>query len=140
MTSRETSALYFLPLCCSRFEQLKPAVADRKQKLQESLQWHQFAFDADSELQWIKDYLPAAASTDYGKNLVDAQKMHKKHQVDSSCVCSFICLPIFFSWICLSHFHPLVVVYCFCIVFVNSFRIILLHKDMLKTLVHIEGH
>ncbi|PVD25646.1 hypothetical protein C0Q70_13305 [Pomacea canaliculata] len=62
------------------FEQLKPAVADRKQKLQESLQWHQFAFDADSELQWIKDYLPAAASTDYGKNLVDAQKMHKKHQ------------------------------------------------------------
>ncbi|XP_076441755.1 spectrin beta chain, non-erythrocytic 5-like [Babylonia areolata] len=63
-----------------RFERLKPAVADRKARLQESLQWHQFAFDADSELQWIKDYLPAAASTDYGKNLIDAQKLHKKHQ------------------------------------------------------------
>ncbi|KAL8620004.1 hypothetical protein ACOMHN_015286 [Nucella lapillus] len=63
-----------------RFERLKPAVADRKSKLNESLQWHQFAFDADSELQWIKDYLPAAASSDYGKNLIDAQKLHKKHQ------------------------------------------------------------
>ena len=68
-------------LLCGRFERLKPAVADRKQKLQESLQWHQFAFDAESELQWIKDILPAAASSDYGKNLIDAQKLHKKHQV-----------------------------------------------------------
>ena len=56
-------------------------MAERKQRLQESLQWHQFAFDAESELQWIKDYLPAAASTDYGKNLIGVQKMHKKHQV-----------------------------------------------------------
>ncbi|KAK7105089.1 spectrin beta chain, non-erythrocytic 5-like isoform X3 [Littorina saxatilis] len=63
-----------------RFERVKPAVADRKQKLHDSLQWHQFNFDADSELQWIKDYLPAAASTEYGKNLIDAQKLHKKHQ------------------------------------------------------------
>lgn len=56
-------------------------MAERKHKLQESLQWHQLAFDADSELQCIKDYLPAASSTDYGKNLIDAQKLHKKHQV-----------------------------------------------------------
>ncbi|XP_055880886.1 spectrin beta chain, non-erythrocytic 2-like isoform X3 [Biomphalaria glabrata] len=63
-----------------RFERLKPAVALRKSKLEESLEYHQFLFDADSELQWIKEKLPAAASNDYGKNLVDAQKLHKKHQ------------------------------------------------------------
>ncbi|CAL1542371.1 unnamed protein product [Lymnaea stagnalis] len=63
-----------------RFERLKPAVALRKSQLEESLEYHQFLFDADSELQWIKDHLPSAASTDYGKNLVDAQKLHKKHQ------------------------------------------------------------
>ncbi|XP_041352702.1 spectrin beta chain, non-erythrocytic 5-like isoform X2 [Gigantopelta aegis] len=64
----------------TRFEKLKPAVASRKQKLQESLQMHQFVFDADNELQWIKEHVPSASSTDLGKNLVDAQKLHKKHQ------------------------------------------------------------
>ncbi|XP_067682927.1 spectrin beta chain, non-erythrocytic 5-like isoform X3 [Haliotis asinina] len=63
-----------------RFKKLEPAVAARKQKLQESLQLHQFVFDADNELQWIKEHLPAAASQDMGKNLIDAQKLHKKHQ------------------------------------------------------------
>ena len=73
--------IFRVSLLFCRFEGLKPAVADRKQKLQESLQWHQFAFDVELELQWIKDVLPAASSTDYGKNLIDAQKLHKKHQV-----------------------------------------------------------
>ncbi|KAH9509152.1 hypothetical protein Btru_049222 [Bulinus truncatus] len=63
-----------------RFESLKPSVAQRKAKLEESLEYHQFLFDADSELQWIKEHLPSAASNDYGKNLVDVQKLHKKHQ------------------------------------------------------------
>ncbi|XP_059148013.1 spectrin beta chain, non-erythrocytic 2-like isoform X3 [Physella acuta] len=63
-----------------RFERLKPAVNLRKSKLEESLEYHQFLFDADLELQWIKDHLPSAASVEYGKNLVDAQKLHKKHQ------------------------------------------------------------
>ncbi|XP_012946429.2 spectrin alpha chain, non-erythrocytic 1 [Aplysia californica] len=64
----------------NRFNNLKPAVAHRKTQLEESLEYHQFVFDADSEIQWIKEHLPAAASTDYGKNLIDVQKLHKKHQ------------------------------------------------------------
>lgn len=67
-----------------RFERIKPSVAHRKSKLEESLEYHQFLFDANSEIQWIKEHIPAAASTDYGKSLVDVQKLHKKHQVSIS--------------------------------------------------------
>ncbi|XP_071162084.1 spectrin beta chain-like isoform X8 [Mytilus edulis] len=63
-----------------RFKTLKPAVDTRKNKLQDSLHFHQFKFDADEELQWIKEHLPAASSTEYGKSLIDAQNLHKKHQ------------------------------------------------------------
>ncbi|XP_055956724.1 spectrin beta chain, non-erythrocytic 2 isoform X1 [Patella vulgata] len=64
----------------SRFNKLKPEVEERKSQLQESLQRHQFNFDVENELSWIKEHLPAASSVDYGKNLIDAQKLHKKHQ------------------------------------------------------------
>ncbi|XP_061172689.1 spectrin beta chain, non-erythrocytic 5-like [Saccostrea echinata] len=64
----------------SRFGKLKPAVEKRKNKLQDSLHFFQFKFDVDEEVQWIKEKLPAAASTDYGKSLVDAQNLQKKHQ------------------------------------------------------------
>lgn len=56
-------------------------MANRRQRLEDSLKWHQFNFDADSELQWIKEKMPAATSQEYGKNLIDAQNLHKKHQV-----------------------------------------------------------
>lgn len=55
----------------------------RRRKLEDSLQWHQFNFDADTELQWISDHRPAATSKDYGKNLVDAQNLNAKHKVGS---------------------------------------------------------
>ena len=64
-----------------RFEKLKPEVAKRKTRLQDSLHFHQFRFDVDDELQWIKERLPAVASTEYGKSLVDAQNLQKKQQV-----------------------------------------------------------
>ncbi|XP_053397827.1 spectrin alpha chain, non-erythrocytic 1-like isoform X5 [Mercenaria mercenaria] len=63
-----------------RFEKLKPEVANRKARLQDSLHFHQFRFDVDDELQWIKERLPAAASTEYGKSLTDAQNLQKKQQ------------------------------------------------------------
>ena len=65
----------------ARFENLKEPVALRRQRLEDSLKWHQYNFDADNEQQWIKDHLPAANSTDYGKSLIDAQNLNKKHQV-----------------------------------------------------------
>ena len=54
-------------------------MADRRQKLEDSKRWHQYNFDAENELQWIKEHMPGATSTDYGKNLIDAQNLNKKH-------------------------------------------------------------
>lgn len=56
-------------------------MAQRGRKLEDSLKWHQYNFDANSELQWIKDHMPGATSPEYGKNLVDAQNLHAKHKV-----------------------------------------------------------
>ncbi|XP_033735465.1 spectrin beta chain, non-erythrocytic 5-like isoform X2 [Pecten maximus] len=64
----------------TRFGRLKPEVERRKGLLQDSLHFYQFKFDADEEIIWIKEHLPAASSTEYGKSLVDAQNLHKKHQ------------------------------------------------------------
>ena len=72
---------YFV-VCACRFESLKAPVADRRRKLEDSLKLHQFNFDADSEMQWIKEHTPAATSTDYGKNLIDAQNKNKNHKVE----------------------------------------------------------
>ena len=56
-------------------------MAARKETLQQALAWHQFNFDVDNELQWIKERLHAVISTNYGKNLLEAQNLHTKHQV-----------------------------------------------------------
>ena len=56
-------------------------MAARKDRLMDSLHFHQLRFDVDEELQWIKERLPAASSTEYGKSLTDAQNLQKKQQV-----------------------------------------------------------
>ena len=64
-----------------RFNALQSPMRGRRERLEDSLRWHQLQFDADSELQWIKEHRPAAASTDYGKTLNDAQNLHAKQKV-----------------------------------------------------------
>ena len=64
-----------------RFNQMQEPMASRRRKLEDSLRWHQFNFDADSELQWIGEHMPAATATDVGKNLIDAQNLNAKHKV-----------------------------------------------------------
>lgn len=53
----------------------------RRKKLAESIQWHQFDFDADSEVMWIKERVHLVSSEDYGKNLTEAQALNIKHKV-----------------------------------------------------------
>ena len=73
-----------------RFNALQSPMKQRREKLEDSLRWHQLNFDADGELQWIKEHRPAATSTDYGKNLNDAQNLHAKQKVGQICpVCKF---------------------------------------------------
>jgi len=64
-----------------RFNALQAPMQRRREKLEDSVRWHQLNFDADGEQQWIKEHRPAATSTDYGKNLNDAQNLHAKQKV-----------------------------------------------------------
>ena len=84
----------------SRHNALKEPIAQRRRKLEDSLRWHQFNFDADIELNWIKEHIPTATSTEYGKNLVDAKHLTANHKVDHYilditvcvCVCVRVCV------------------------------------------------
>ncbi|XP_071037774.1 spectrin beta chain [Parasteatoda tepidariorum] len=63
-----------------RFDKMKTPAAQRRYILEESLKFHEFNFEVDAELQWIKEHMPAATSLVLGQNLIDAQNMYKKHQ------------------------------------------------------------
>lgn len=60
---------------------MKSPAAERRHILEESLKLHEFNFEVDTEIQWIKEHLPAASSQVLGQNLIDAQNIYKKHQV-----------------------------------------------------------
>ncbi|XP_054722410.1 spectrin beta chain, non-erythrocytic 5-like [Uloborus diversus] len=63
-----------------RFAKMKTPAAERRHTLEESLKLHEFNFEVDTEIQWIKEHLPAATSQVLGQNLIDAQNIYKKHQ------------------------------------------------------------
>ncbi|GAB1601116.1 spectrin beta chain, non-erythrocytic 1-like isoform X2 [Argonauta hians] len=63
-----------------KFEELTPKFQARKQTLNQAYDWHQMIFDVDNELLWIKEKLHSVSSTNYGKNLLEAQNLHTKHQ------------------------------------------------------------
>lgn len=62
-----------------RFEKLKEPASRRRAALEESLRWHEFNFELDAEMQWIKEHMPQATSTVLGQNLHEAQIFNKKH-------------------------------------------------------------
>ncbi|GIY06493.1 hypothetical protein CDAR_514752 [Caerostris darwini] len=63
-----------------RFAKMKIPAAERRRILEEALKLHKFSFEVDTEIQWIKEHLPAATSQVLGQNLFDAQNIYKKHQ------------------------------------------------------------
>lgn len=48
--------------------------------MEESLRFHKFGFELETELGWIKEHLPLASSETLGQNLHQAQSLHKKHK------------------------------------------------------------
>ncbi|XP_063863706.1 spectrin beta chain, non-erythrocytic 2-like isoform X26 [Scylla paramamosain] len=62
-----------------RFNNLKDPAARRRAALEESLRWHEFNFEVDAEMQWIKEHMALATSTVLGQNLHEAQTLNKKH-------------------------------------------------------------
>lgn len=63
-----------------RFSALREPALKRREALEESLRFHKFVFELDTEQQWIKEHLPLAASDKLGQNLHQAQSLHKKHR------------------------------------------------------------
>lgn len=63
-----------------RLKKLNGPVKERKEKLMESLKYHQLAYEINAELQWVKDHELSVKSNDVGQNLTDAQNYSKKHQ------------------------------------------------------------
>lgn len=51
------------------------------------LRFHNFVFELDAEIQWINEHLPAASSTELGKNLHQAQSLHKKNKKLQAEIC-----------------------------------------------------
>ncbi|KAI8480573.1 Spectrin beta chain, non-erythrocytic 5 [Branchiostoma belcheri] len=59
---------------------LQAPMLRRRGELEDSVRLQEFLRDLDEEMRWIRDHMPAATSTDYGKSLDAALKLQKKHQ------------------------------------------------------------
>lgn len=67
-------------LCRRKLEKLHDPAKIRREALEESLRFHKFGFELNSELQWIKEHLSQACSEALGNDLHQAQLLHKKHK------------------------------------------------------------
>ncbi|XP_052120778.1 spectrin beta chain, non-erythrocytic 1 isoform X4 [Frankliniella occidentalis] len=66
--------------CQQKFASLKVPAQARREALDESLRFHKFGFELATELGWIREHMPLAASDTLGSNLHQAQSMYKKHK------------------------------------------------------------
>lgn len=63
-----------------RFAALQEPARNRREALEESLRFHKFGFELETELGWIREHLPLASSETLGNNLYQAQALYKKHK------------------------------------------------------------
>lgn len=62
----------------SKIQLLKQPLDERKQRLMQLNEYHQFEYDANAELQWIKERITLISANDVPSNLTDAQNWIKK--------------------------------------------------------------
>lgn len=63
-----------------RYSALAAPMAERKQRLNDSLQVQQLFRDLEDEAAWIREKEPIAGSTNRGRDLIGVQNLIKKHQ------------------------------------------------------------
>lgn len=63
-----------------RYDKVKQAVNDRRQRLNEANSLFQFFRDLDDEEVWIKEKKLLVSSEDYGRDLTSLQNLRKKHK------------------------------------------------------------
>ncbi|KAF6212345.1 hypothetical protein GE061_012867 [Apolygus lucorum] len=66
--------------CQDKFAALQEPARKRREALEESLRFHKFGFELETELGWIREHLPLASSETLGQNLYQAQALYKKHK------------------------------------------------------------
>ncbi|XP_075227745.1 spectrin beta chain, non-erythrocytic 5 kst isoform X2 [Lycorma delicatula] len=66
--------------CQEKFASLQEPARKRREALEESLRFHKFGFELETELGWIREHLSLASSETLGQNLHQAQSLHKKHK------------------------------------------------------------
>ncbi|KAL1131759.1 hypothetical protein AAG570_011372 [Ranatra chinensis] len=65
--------------CQDKFRELQEPARRRRDALEESLRFHKFNFEIDTEIGWIREHLPLASSDTLGNNLHQAEAFCKKH-------------------------------------------------------------
>ena len=58
-------------------------MSNRLKQLENSLKFHQFTYNIEDELNWIRERQHQTASTDLGSNLTGVQTLLDKHKVNS---------------------------------------------------------
>lgn len=64
-----------------RFDDLKELFANRQSQLEDSLGLHQFFYDLEMEMAWIREHMTLATSEDLGTSLIGVQRLQKRHLV-----------------------------------------------------------
>lgn len=57
-------------------------MSNRLKQLENSLKFHQFTYNIEDELNWIREREHQTASTDLGSNLTGVQTLLAKHEVN----------------------------------------------------------
>lgn len=64
-----------------RFDELKELSSNRQSQLEDSLGLHQFFYDIEMEMAWIREHMTLATSEDLGTSLIGVQRLQKRHLV-----------------------------------------------------------
>lgn len=64
-----------------RFDELKELSSNRQSQLEDSLGLHQFFYDIEMEMAWIREHMTMATSEDLGTSLIGVQRLRKRHLV-----------------------------------------------------------
>lgn len=69
------------PFFVFRFDDLKELSSNRQSQLEDSLGLHQFFYDIEMEMAWIREHMTLATSEDLGTSLIGVQRLQKRHLV-----------------------------------------------------------
>lgn len=67
-----------------RFDELKELSSNRQSQLEDSLGLHQFFYDIEMEMAWIREHMTLATSEDLGTSLIGVQRLQKRHLVNKN--------------------------------------------------------